>query len=219
MMWRAVRLVPVMAVLVLVAQAASAQGLAEAARAERERRAVAAGQSRGRRFSNRDLKPVPPAPDGEPAASGAATTAGPATASGGVAPSAVAPSAAGGSTAASGATASGATAPGEAAASASTGAAPTPTTEAEWRQRQDALQEALGQHETLLDALQSRINGLTTDFVNRDDPSQRARIAADRQKALQELDRLRTEVAADRAALSDLVEQARRAGVPAGWLR
>ena len=107
----------------------------------------------------------------------------------------------------------------EAAASAPTGTAPTPTTEAEWRQRQDALQEALGQHETLLDALQSRINGLTTDFVNRDDPSQRARLAADRQKALQELDRLRTQVAADRAALSDLLEQARRAGVPAGWLR
>ena len=36
--------------------------------------------------------------------------------------------------------------------------------------------------------MQTRINALTTDFVNRDDPAQRAVIEHDRQKALAELD-------------------------------
>ena len=39
----------------------------------------------------------------------------------------------------------------------------------------------------ILEALQSRVNALSTDFVNRDDPFQRAKIAEDRQKALSEM--------------------------------
>jgi hypothetical protein len=70
-----------------------------------------------------------------------------------------------------------------------------------------------------LEALQSRINALTTDFVNRDDPAQRAVIEQDRKKALTELERVRREIADRTKAIADLEEQARKAGVPAGWLR
>jgi hypothetical protein len=60
---------------------------------------------------------------------------------------------------------------------------------------------------------------LTTDFVNRDDPAQRAVVAADRQKALDDLNQVKKEIADDQKALADLQEEARRAGVPPGWLR
>jgi hypothetical protein len=81
------------------------------------------------------------------------------------------------------------------------------------------LQAALERNQTYADALQSRINALTTDFVNRDDPAQRAVIAADRQKAVVELERLKTQIEDDRAAIATFQEEARRAGVPPGWLR
>jgi hypothetical protein len=91
--------------------------------------------------------------------------------------------------------------------------------QAYWRERQRALQTALERDQTYLDALQSRINALTTEFVNRDDPAQRATIEANRQKALSELDRLRKQIEDDRKAIADLQSEARRAGVPPGWLR
>ena len=42
-----------------------------------------------------------------------------------------------------------------------------------WRKRLADLQTALDRDQTYLDAVQSRVNALTTDFVNRDDPAQR----------------------------------------------
>jgi hypothetical protein len=91
--------------------------------------------------------------------------------------------------------------------------------EAYWSGRKKALQSELDTAQTLAEALQSRINGLNTDFVNRDDPVQRAAIDRDRQKAGSELDRLKKSIADNKKALSDLEEDARKAGVPAGWLR
>ena len=67
--------------------------------------------------------------------------------------------------------------------------------------------------------LQSRINALTTDFVNRDDPAQRNAIAAERQKSLAELDRVKQEIVDQQKAISAIQDDARRAGVPAGWVR
>lgn len=88
-----------------------------------------------------------------------------------------------------------------------------------WAGRMKALQEALDRDQTYAAALQSRINALTTDFVNRDDPAQRSVIERDRNKALAELDRLKDQIQKDKKALADLDEEARRAGVPPGWLR
>ena len=99
-------------------------------------------------------------------------------------------------------------------------AAPTPPrNEAYWRGRLKGLREQFEQNESYAEAMQSRINALTTDFTNRDDPAQRARIGVERQKALADLDRLKRALEAGKKAIADLMEEGRRAGVPAGWLR
>jgi len=88
-----------------------------------------------------------------------------------------------------------------------------------WRKRIADARDALQRSQAFADALQSQLNGLTTDFVNRDDPAQRQQIANKRDAALAELERVKKEVAAQTKAISDIQEQARRAGVPAGWVR
>jgi hypothetical protein len=88
-----------------------------------------------------------------------------------------------------------------------------------WRNRLDTERTALARAQTLQEALQSRINALSTDFVNRDDPAQRSVITADRQKALAELERVKKEAAQHQKAIADIQEEGRRAGIPAGWLR
>jgi len=88
-----------------------------------------------------------------------------------------------------------------------------------WAARMKELRAQLDRDQTYADALQSRINQLTTDFVARDDPAQRGVIARDKQKALDELNRLKQTIVNDKKAISDLEDEARRAGVPPGWLR
>lgn len=91
--------------------------------------------------------------------------------------------------------------------------------QAYWSERMKALQGKLDQDMNFQDAMQTRINALATDFVNRDDPAQKALIERDRQRALAELERLKIQIVADRKAVADFQEEARRAGVPPGWLR
>ena len=81
------------------------------------------------------------------------------------------------------------------------------------------LKEQLERDQTFRDALQNRIDALSTDFINRDDPAQRNVIASDRQKALVELERVKKAIEEGRKAIPELEEEARREGVPAGWLR
>ncbi len=81
------------------------------------------------------------------------------------------------------------------------------------------LRSQFEQDQVLADALQTRINSLSADFVNRDDPAQRAVIAQNRQRAIVELDRLTKAIAEGKKAIADLEEEARRASVPPGWLR
>ncbi len=82
-----------------------------------------------------------------------------------------------------------------------------------------AARDSLARLQTFSEALQSRINALTADFVNRDDPAQRNVVAADREKSLAELERVRQEIAQQQKALTALQDEARRTGVPAGWVR
>ena len=67
--------------------------------------------------------------------------------------------------------------------------------------------------------MQNRISSLTADFTSRDDPAQRAKIGEDRRKALDQLDRMQKQIAADQKAIEQVQEDARRQGVPAGWVR
>ena len=91
--------------------------------------------------------------------------------------------------------------------------------EAWWRARMSAARDSLRRDEVLLDALQARVNGLTSEFVGRDDPHQRARLGEDRRKAIVELDRVRLEVEGLRKQIEEIEEEARKASVPPGWLR
>jgi DNA repair exonuclease SbcCD ATPase subunit len=91
--------------------------------------------------------------------------------------------------------------------------------QAYWSGRMKELQTQLQRDQTYVDALQTRVNSLATDFVNRDDPAQRGVLAGERQKALGELERLKKQVEATKKAIADLEEEARRANVPPGWLR
>ena len=91
--------------------------------------------------------------------------------------------------------------------------------QAYWAGRKKQLTTELDRDQTYTEALQSRINALTRDFTARDDPAQRAAIELDRQKAIRERDRLKKAIVGGKKALADLDEEARRAGVPPGWLR
>jgi hypothetical protein len=91
--------------------------------------------------------------------------------------------------------------------------------QAYWAARMKDLQTQLERDQIFAEALQTRVNSLTADFVNRDDPVQRTVIERDRQRALGELDRLKKAIEDGRKAIAALEEEARRAGVPPGWLR
>ena len=64
-----------------------------------------------------------------------------------------------------------------------------------------AARETLSRAESFAEALQTRINVLSAEFVNRDDPAQRNVVAADRQRALAELDRVKQEIATQQKAI------------------
>lgn len=94
-----------------------------------------------------------------------------------------------------------------------------PKDQAAWAERMKTLRSKLERDRAFAAALQSQINGLNADFVNRDDPAQRSIIEQNRNKALAELTRVQKEVIADNKAVTDAEEEARKSGVPAGWLR
>jgi hypothetical protein len=91
--------------------------------------------------------------------------------------------------------------------------------QAYWSNRMKTARDQMARTQIFMDSLQTRINSLTTDFVNRDDPAQRAKIETDRQQALAELERVKKELTDQQKAITAIEEEARRAGVPAGWLR
>jgi hypothetical protein len=192
----------VVAVLVFLALGGSAypvkaQGLGDVARKEEERRKDVKAPAKV--YTNKDLGSVPDAPSGtfsSPTASGSATEAPKDTTS---------------AKSDDGKDKGGSTK--------DKGGSTKDKDQAYWSGRKKDLQTKLDSDQTLADALQSRINALNTDFVNRDDPVQRAGIDRDRQKANSELDRLKKSVQDGKKALSDLDEEARKSGVPAGWLR
>ena len=169
---------------------ASAQSLGDLARKEEARRKSVVP---GKVYTNDTLRPAP-------------VTAAPAAPAGTAAPATAA-------------------APGVVPADASPGAAPPAAAdtvkkdEAYWRTRIKTETDAIDRARVLLDALQSRINGLQTDFINRDDPAARASIGAERVRALGELDRIKLEIQQRTKALADIREEARRAGAPSSWYR
>ena len=91
--------------------------------------------------------------------------------------------------------------------------------QAYWAGRMKDGRDKLQRLQMFADSLQTRINSLTTDFINRDDPAQKAKLETDRKAALAELKRVKKEMNDQTKAIAAIEEEARRAGVPAGWLR
>jgi len=179
------------AVAVLAARPVWAQSLADVAKKEEERRQKTGEPAKV--YTNKDLKgglePAPPPPSQTPAAD--------------------APKDAGGD-----------------ATKAKAGAADKDDKDAKnakdpayWSGTLKSLKAKLEQDQAYAEAMQTRINALTTDFVNRDDPIQRSKIEKDRIKELADLADLTKAAAADKKAIADFEELARRSGIPPGWLR
>ena len=168
-----------------------AQSLADVARAEEARRQDVAKAKKV--YTNNDLRPDTSRP--APPSSAAGTAATPATA----APATAKP--------APGAAAAPAEAPGEA------------RDQAYWSGRIGEARSQLDRNRAFATALQNRIDMLWTDFVNRDNPVERSTIERDRNGALADLDRLKKEMDEQTKAIAAIEEEARRAGVPAAWLR
>jgi hypothetical protein len=91
--------------------------------------------------------------------------------------------------------------------------------EAWWRSRMEIARAALSRDLTLADAMQSHVSALRVDADNRDDPAQQAQLRQRLKTALAELDRLHKQIAADRQAIADIEDEARRLGIPPGWIR
>jgi hypothetical protein len=91
--------------------------------------------------------------------------------------------------------------------------------QAYWAARIKEARDKVTRSQLFADSLQTRINSLKTDFVNRDDPAQRSKIETDLQTALGELEKVKKEIEEQGKAIKAIEDEARRAGVPPGWLR
>ncbi len=185
-------------VLLTIAVPVGAQSLGDLAKKEQERRKTSPPAAKT--YTNEDLKKLPPAAD-SPANPADKTPAKPGDAA--KTDGAAKPGDAKGDSKADGAKKEGEPA----------------TDEKYWRGRITTANEDIHRNEMFRDALQSRINALSADFAGRDDPYQRAKIADDRQKALAELARVNQEIEKGNKLIADIAEEARRAGVPPGWIR
>jgi hypothetical protein len=195
-------LVVAVALAAVLTSGAPAQSLGDVARQEEARRK---GTGAGKTYTNESLKGAP-----EPAATPAQPSPS--------APSSPAPA----GTAKPSATPDAKTDAAKAGDAPKADAKPAPDAKgdaAAWKKRRESIETALERAKTFAEALQSRINGLTADFSARDDPAQRSLVAADRQKALTEMERVKKEITEHTKALADLQEEARKSGVPPGWLR
>lgn len=91
--------------------------------------------------------------------------------------------------------------------------------EAAWRDRIKAERDALSKAEAFAAALQSQINGLYSEFTACQAPTQCNEVSAKRQKAIGDLDGAKKEIEGHKKTIADIQEEARKAGVPAGWVR
>lgn len=90
-----------------------------------------------------------------------------------------------------------------------------------WHRDAKARRDAITRAETKVAAVQARIDALLLDLnpTNVGDPNRLQTIEAEKAKAMADLEVAKEELAQARQALEDLEEDARKAGVPPGWLR
>lgn len=91
--------------------------------------------------------------------------------------------------------------------------------EAWWREHFTTARTTLAENRRLLAETRTKVAALQTDFVSLDDPAQRELVRQALDDATAEAQRLEAQVGKDETAMLDLIEQARRAGIPPGWVR
>ena len=92
-------------------------------------------------------------------------------------------------------------------------------TQAYWKDRATAIQQSIARYKLLLEALQVQINGMNAEFLTMDDPGHRGLLEARLQRATGEMQRVQQDIEKQTKAAAGLEEEARKAGVPSGWIR
>ena len=88
-----------------------------------------------------------------------------------------------------------------------------------WRGRMNELRAAADKDQQAANELQTRINRLQADSVNIDDPLKQTKARIDLVATMELLDKMKAQLEADRRAIADLQDEARRQSIPAGWIR
>jgi len=88
-----------------------------------------------------------------------------------------------------------------------------------WRTRIAAAREAVERDKVFADVLQTKINGLQRDVVNVDNPVLASQKRDELQRSIEHLDKTKAQIADGQKAIGAIEEEARRAGVPPGWIR
>jgi hypothetical protein len=91
--------------------------------------------------------------------------------------------------------------------------------EAWWKARITQAREELRRNELFAESLQSRINALTREFALPTGGARRVATGQQRAEAMNELARVKQEIDRGKQQIADIEEEARKAGVPPGWLR
>jgi hypothetical protein len=93
--------------------------------------------------------------------------------------------------------------------------------EAEWRGRANALRDAIAAAEKSIPEIEDHIAALRNDRnpTNLMDPNREQNRQAEIANAQAQLEGVRAGLERSRQALADLEEEARRKGIPPGWLR
>jgi hypothetical protein len=94
-----------------------------------------------------------------------------------------------------------------------------PKDEKFWRDRIVKARQALTKDEAAIITAQGKANSLTNQVINIDDPAKQMTLRQQLLTALAEVERLKAQIEADRQAIAAIQVEARKAGIPPGWIR
>jgi hypothetical protein len=93
------------------------------------------------------------------------------------------------------------------------------TEEASWRRRADLARITVTENQAAVAQYQEEAGKIANRILMSTDTNEILRLRGEQQKVQASLDAARGELDASRRALENLQEEARRAGVPPGWVR
>ena len=88
-----------------------------------------------------------------------------------------------------------------------------------WRDRMAKARQALAKDEAALPVAEGKVAAMTTEVINMDDPARQSKMRQQLMVTLAEVERLKGQIETDKKTIADIQVEARRAGVPPGWIR